>query len=88
MRREYHPNAWLTAFRNVRPGLERRTDILCQLDRGSATTKRLSEETGVSYSTVRHHLRNLEGRGIIARASSKPPFRWKVNPIGQQRLIP
>jgi predicted transcriptional regulator len=48
---------------------------------------RLSGEIDVTYSTILHHLHNLESRGIIERASSKPPFEWKVNPVGQQRLM-
>ncbi len=86
MQKAYHPNAWLTGFRNVRPGLERRTKILRQLERGAATVKRLSSDMGTPDSTVRYHLRHLEARGIIARVASKPPFTWKVTPIGQQRL--
>lgn len=88
MRREYHPNAWLAGFRNVRPGLERRTEILRQLERGAATVKELSSDTGAPDSTVRYHLRHLEARGIITRAESKPPFTWNVTLIGQQRLVP
>jgi predicted ArsR family transcriptional regulator len=87
MRRIYHPNAWLSGFRNVRPGLERRTEILRKLEQSSATAMVLSGEIDITYSTILHHLHNLEGRGIIERASSKPPFEWKVNPVGQQRLI-
>jgi predicted ArsR family transcriptional regulator len=87
MRKVYHPNAWLSGFRNVRPGLERRTEILQKLEKGSATAMGLSGEIGVTYSTILHHLHNLEGRGIIERESTRPPFAWKVNPVGQQRLI-
>jgi len=88
IRREYHHNAWLASFRNVRPGLERRTEILRQLERGAATVKGLSSDTGAPASTVRYHLRHLEARGIVTRGASKPPFPWKVTPLGQQRLIP
>ena len=87
MRRTYHPNAWLSGFRNVRPGLERRTEILHKLEKGSATAKGLSGEISVTYSTILHHLHNLEDRGIIERTSSTPPFAWKAKPVGQQRLI-
>jgi predicted ArsR family transcriptional regulator len=87
MRRIYHPNAWLSGFRNVRPGLQRRTEILHKLEKSSATAKGLSGEISVTYSTILHHLHNLEDRGIIERTSTKPPFAWKAKPVGQQRLI-
>jgi predicted ArsR family transcriptional regulator len=66
---------------------ERRTEILHKLEKSSATAKGLSGEISVTYSTILHHLHNLEDRGIIERVSTNPPFTWKAKPVGQQRLI-
>jgi predicted ArsR family transcriptional regulator len=82
----YHPNAWLSDFRNVKAGLERRSEILRILEKSSSTANQLSERIDVSYSTILYHLHNLESRGIIERARLKPPYEWKITPIGQQRL--
>ena len=86
MHKTYHPNSWLSGFRNVRPGLERRSEILHILEQDSETAEELSKKVDVTYSTVLYHLHNLEDKGIIERAPSKPPYAWKVTLVGQQRL--
>jgi predicted ArsR family transcriptional regulator len=83
----YTNKVWAKKRYNVRPGLERRTEILHKLEKSSATAKGLSGEISVTYSTILHHLHNLEDRGIIERVSTNPPFTWKAKPVGQQRLI-
>ena len=82
----YHPNAWLSGFRNVRPGLERRSEILHILEQDSETAEGLTTKVDVTYSTVLYHLHNLEAKGIIERASSTPPYAWQITLAGQQRL--
>jgi len=86
MQQVYHPNAWLSGFRNIRPGLARRTEILRILEKDAATAKKLSEEVDVAYSTILYHLNHLENRGIVKRTISKPPYEWKPTLVGQQRL--
>jgi predicted transcriptional regulator len=86
MQRVYHPNAWLSNFKNVKPGLERRTAILDLLEKQSYTAKHLSKRINITYRTVLYHLHNLERKGIIKRAANKPPFPWKLRSVGQLTL--
>ncbi len=81
----YHPNAHLTDFRNVKLGLKARTIILDFLERSSADTKVISNETGLPYSVVLHHLKLLESRGIVQRKSKRPSI-WGLTGLGQKRL--
>lgn len=62
-REGYHPNAYLTAFRNVKLGLKARTMILEFLEKTSAEARLISKETGLPYSVVLHHLKLLESKG-------------------------
>lgn len=82
---EYHPNAYLTSFRNVKLGLKTRTAILNLLERKTAGTKEISKETGLPYNVVLHHLKLLEARGIVQRKSSRPSV-WALTGLGQKRL--
>lgn len=84
-RGEFHPNAYLLAFRNVRLGLKARTIILNFLERTPADTKEISKETGLPYSVVLHHLKLLEARGIVERKRGRPSV-WSVTGLGQKRL--
>jgi len=81
----YHPNAFLSARRNIRPGLVARTRIVLILEKGALNTKALVQQTKLSYSSVRYHLRLLEIEKIISRKGSKP-FSWELTGVGQQRL--
>ena len=56
------------------------------LERNLETPMQLSRKINLSYSTTLYHLHNLENKGIIERASSKPPFEWKLTLVGQQKL--
>jgi predicted ArsR family transcriptional regulator len=82
----YHPNAWLPSFRNVRPGLHRRTEILHFLEKEQSTARILVKQIGVSYSTILYHLHHLEHHQIVKRVNPRPPFTWLFKPIGQQTL--
>ena len=81
----YHPNAFLSAKRNIRPGLVARTKIVLLLEKESLKTKALVEQTKLSYSSVRYHLRLLEAEKIILHKGDKP-FSWELTGVGQQRL--
>jgi len=82
----YHPNAWLPGYRNIRPGLQRRTEILHILEKESSTAHIIASQIGVSYSTILYHLHHLEHHQIIQRANSQPPLNWVIKSTGQQTL--
>jgi len=81
----YHPNAFLSTRRNIRPGLVARTKIVLLLEKGALNTKDLVQQTRSSYSSVRYHLRLLETERIISRKGNKP-YSWELTGVGQQRL--
>jgi predicted transcriptional regulator len=81
----YHPNAFLSARRNIRPGLVARTKIVLLLEKGTLNTRALVEQTRLSYSSVRYHLRLLEIENIILHKGNKP-YSWELTGVGQQRL--
>jgi len=81
----YHPNAFLSIRRNIRPGLVARTKIVLLLEKESLDTKALVQQTMLSYSSVRYHLRLLETEKVISHKGSKP-YSWELTGIGQQRL--
>ena len=82
----YHPKAYLSLKRNVRPGLATRTKILNALEeRPGLTVLELSELTGLSPSAIRRQLLSLEEEGIVARRGRRP-FKWALTGLGQARL--
>lgn len=84
-REAYHPNAFLSTRRNIRPGLIARTRIVLLLEEGTLNTMALVEQTRLSYSSVRYHLRLLEIEKIISHKGNKP-YSWELTGAGQQRL--
>lgn len=80
----YHPNAFLSAKRNIRPGLVARTKIVSLLEKGTLDTKAIAQETMLSYSSVRYHLHLLETERIILHRGK--PYSWGLTGVGQQRL--
>lgn len=81
----YHPKAFLSLRRNVRPGLAARTQIVLLLERKSSNAKTLAQETGLTYAVVLHHLHLLEVEDIVLRKGKKP-WSWELTGAGQQRL--
>lgn len=81
----YHPNAFLSVRRNIRPGLVARTKIVLLLEKESLDAKALVQQTKLSYSSVRYHLRLLETEKVISHKGNKP-YSWELTGIGQQRL--
>lgn len=81
----YHPKAFLSLRRNVRPGLAARTQIVLLLERKSSNAKTLAQETGLTYAAVLHHLHLLEVEDIVLRKGKKP-WSWELTGAGQQRL--
>ncbi|MEM3617766.1 MAG: hypothetical protein QXK47_01685 [Candidatus Bathyarchaeia archaeon] len=84
-REEYHPNAYLIDFRNVRLGLKARTLILNFLEKSTADARTVAKETGLPYNVVVHHLKLLEARGIVKRGGKRPSV-WALTGLGQKRL--
>lgn len=82
----YHPNAFLSTKRNVRPGLVARTKIVLLLEKRSLSIRELAERAGLSYSSVRYHLRLLLSERIVSPKETKPRS-WELTGIGQLRLM-
>ncbi len=84
-REAYHPKAFLTLRRNVRPGLIARTHIVSLLEEVGMNAKTIAQETELSYATILHHLHLLEAEHILLRRG-KRPYLWELTGAGQQRL--
>jgi predicted ArsR family transcriptional regulator len=82
----YHPNAYLSSIKNVRPGLKARTQVLQVLEARSVDAGTVAREAGVSYAVAVHHLRLLEAEGIVERKGSRPHL-WGLTGFGQKRLV-
>jgi len=85
LRETYHPKAYLTKRKNVRLGLRARTRVIHVLEKGAQSARTVAQETGLSYSVVRHHLLLLELEGIVVRKARRP-FSWELTGAGQQTL--
>jgi len=81
----HHPKAFLSLKRNVRPGLLARTKIVLILEKKASNTKNITQETGLSYASVLHHLHLLEAENILTR-KGKRSYVWELTGAGQQRL--
>jgi len=82
----YHPKAFLILKRNVPRGLANRTKVISILERNPINAEEISKETGISYTSVLHHLRLLENENIVARRGKKP-YLWELTGAGQQSLM-
>ena len=85
MKRAYHPKAFLSLKRNIRPGLVARTQIVSRLEKEALSAKALAKDTKLSYSATLYHLHLLEAENILMRKGKKPYF-WELTGAGQQRL--
>lgn len=83
----YHPKAFLSMTRNIRPGLVARTRIVRFLEKKKeSNTKTVVQKTGLTYASVLHHLHLLEDENIVLR-KGKRAYVWELTGAGQQRLI-
>jgi predicted transcriptional regulator len=82
----HHPKAFLALKRNVQLGLSARTRIIFALEKKARSTKKISRETGLSYTTALHHLHLLEAENILSHKGKKS-YVWRLTGMGQQRLI-
>ena len=85
LRRAYHPKAFLSLKRNIRPGLIARTQIILQLEKDALSARAISQDTELSYAAALHHIHLLEAENILVRRGKKP-FHWELTGAGQQRL--
>jgi len=85
LREAYHPKAFLSLTRNVRPGLTVRTRIVSLLEKEASNAKFMAQKTELSYGVVLHHLHLLEAENIIVRKGNRP-YLWELTGAGQQRL--
>jgi len=82
----YNPKAFLTLKRNVQPGLSARTQIISVLEKRACDAKKVSHETGLSYTAVLYHLHLLEAENILSHRGRRS-YVWELTGAGQQRLI-
>jgi len=85
LKESYHPKAFLSLKKNVRPGLVTRTRIISVLERGAFNIKTIAQETGLHYATVLRHVHLLEAEDILTRKGNRP-YLWELTGAGQQRL--
>ena len=86
LKEAYHPNAFLSDFRNIRLGLKARTKILTFLEvKSRADAKTIAKGTGLHYGVVIQHLKLLETEKIVER-KGKRPHVWLLTGLGQKRL--
>ncbi|MGC8849687.1 MAG: winged helix-turn-helix domain-containing protein [Candidatus Bathyarchaeia archaeon] len=82
------PRAYLTSRRNVKAGLASRSRIIRALEKEELRTlKEISEATGLSYSSVAHHVGLLRDEGVVRLERLDKVKRWRLTGYGQQRLI-
>ena len=81
----HHPNAFLSLKRNIQPGLSARTQIISVLEMRTSTTRKISQQTGLSYKVVLYHLHLLE-TDMIVNHMGKRRYVWELSGSGQQRL--
>jgi hypothetical protein len=86
LRFSYHPNAFLSLKRNIKPGLLARTQIIRILEIQPSTTKKISRQTGLSYNVVLYHLHLLEAEKILRHVGNRI-YLWELTGIGQQKLL-
>jgi len=81
----HHPNAFLSLKRNIQPGLSARTQMISVLEVRMSTTRKISQQTGLSYKAVLYHLHLLEAEKIVSHRGSRF-YVWELTGVGQQRL--
>jgi len=81
----YHPKAFLLRTKNIKPGLVARTKIASLLEKDSLNAVLISKRSGLSYSSVLHHLRLMEKENIVTKSDEKP-YKWMLTGAGQKRL--
>ncbi len=82
----FHPKAFLSHKRNVKPGLKARTRIIQALENDALKIIKVSEATGLGYKVVLYHLKLLQAEQVVTHKGNKPHV-WALTGAGQQRLV-
>ncbi len=82
----HNPRAILTKKRNVRRGIEARSQILNLLEADESTARHLADHTEMKYSKVTYHLKLLEMENSVKKTTHKRRNVWQITGFGQQRL--
>jgi predicted transcriptional regulator len=83
---DLEPGAYLRKIQNVLPGLTTRTKIIRTLKSTMKPARKISDETGLSYRVVIHHL-NLMENEKTATHKGKRPKSWRLTGLGQQKIM-
>lgn len=81
-----NPRAYLSSIKNVRRGVDTRSKILDAISSRPSTSKKIAEEIGKSYSSVRRHLKIMEAEGIVRSFRYKGKLMWVQTGVGQTEL--
>ncbi len=85
IKKSYHPKAFLINKKNVNPGLSSRSKIAFFLENKLSSTKLISQNIKMKYSTTLYHLHLMEESKITERFGEKS-YLWKLTGSGQTRL--
>ena len=73
-------------MKNVKNGLITRSRILIAIETQQSDGTAIAKKKSLSYGVVMHHLRLLEGEGIVSRKGRRP-YIWFLTGLGQKRLL-
>lgn len=85
LKKVYHPKAYLTRIRNVKPGLAARTKIILALEKNPVDAKTIAEQAEITYNVAIYHLHLLDAEKIVQKTGGRP-YVWKLTGAGQKRL--
>lgn len=74
-------------MRNVTRGLESRTKILNQMEKGKTEIAEIGEKAGLSPSCVGYHLKLLKKQRVVSKTKSGRAGRWSLTKYGQEKLF-
>lgn len=74
-------------MRNVTRGLESRTRIIEQIEKGKTQIIEIGQKTGLSPSCVGYHLKLLKKQRVVSMAKSGRAGRWSLTKYGQEKLF-
>jgi predicted transcriptional regulator len=84
-KKNFHPKAYLTQIRNIRPGLATRTKILLALEKEPMDAKTVAEQAEITYGSAIYHLNLLKAEKIVQYTGTRT-YVWKLTGAGQKRL--
>ena len=75
--------------RNTRKGLQKRNKILKYLYDHSIKSifiNELIKNTGLSYSTISYHLKNMLKENVVSKKTTPRKVSWQITGLGQQTI--